>query len=54
MILWILNWYGKIVHRLRVGGWCDHKGCWGDWEVIDLGRNKVRHCRCCGWTEFAL
>lgn len=53
MITWILNRYGAVVHRLRTGGWCTaHR--WGPWHMIDLGRNKIRYCERCGWTETAL
>jgi hypothetical protein len=53
VITYLLNRWGQLVDRFRTGTWCtDHR--WGPWHMIDLGRNKVRHCDRCGWTEFAL
>lgn len=51
MITWTLNRYGRLVRWFRTGIWCDHHGRWSDWELVDLGREKIRFCRSCGWME---
>lgn len=53
-MLWLLNWWGRLMFRLRTGESCHCESNWGPWRMIDLGRNKMRECQGCGRTEFAL
>lgn len=53
--------FPRLRYRLRHGEWCDHRDhrhpagiSWGfsDWRMTDLGRNKIRRCYRCSYTEF--
>jgi len=50
MITWILNQYGRVVTWIKTDHWCTGH-VWGDWVMVDMGREKIRHCQCCGWME---
>jgi hypothetical protein len=50
MITWALNYLGRLADWLRSGTWCQHDR-FGPWYLIDLGREKIRHCERCGWME---
>lgn len=57
----------RLTYRVRYGYWCDHLDTrympltdgmesvvwrgWSEWEMWDLGRDKIRHCRRCEYTQ---
>jgi len=50
MITWALNRWGRFVGWLKTGTWCQHED-WTYWYMVDLGREKIRFCKRCGWME---
>lgn len=51
VILYLLNQWGRLMYRLTHGESCHCASNWGPWHLEDLGRQKVRNCQGCGWTE---
>jgi hypothetical protein len=43
--------FQRLRFRLRNGFWCEHTR-WGEWEMIDMGMRKMRHCEGCGYAEI--
>lgn len=47
-----LYWpFPRLRYRLRHGHWCEHPN-WGPWELIDMGRTKMRRCPDCTQAQF--
>jgi hypothetical protein len=42
--------FPRLRYFLRHGHLCSHE--WGRWQMIDLGRRKMRRCGQCQHTEF--
>jgi hypothetical protein len=40
----------RLWYRIRNGRWCPHPN-WTPWQMVDLGRRKVRYCIECDYTE---
>lgn len=48
-LVWIAP-FPRLRFRLRRGFWCSHPDM-GPWELIDLGRRKMRRCPDCDHAE---
>lgn len=45
------NYYRAVFYWLRKGFWCRHPKLTA-WQMVDLGRNKVRYCEDCAQTDW--
>lgn len=48
---WKLNLLPRLRFFILYGFWCPHP-MWSEWEMVDLGRHKMRWCTWCHYSEF--